>query len=55
MDGLLDEWMTGFEFKENPKGLYSMQKTEKSFCEFSWSSSFSLSLSKAGFPARFLE
>jgi hypothetical protein len=34
MDGLLDEWMIGFEFKENLKGLYCMQKTEKSFCEF---------------------
>jgi hypothetical protein len=33
MDGLLDEWMIGFEFKENLKGLYCMQKTEKSFCE----------------------
>ena len=34
MDGLLDEWMIGFEFKENLKGLSCMQKTEKSFCEF---------------------
>jgi len=31
MDGL-DE--CGVEFKENLKGLYCRQKTEKSFCEF---------------------
>jgi hypothetical protein len=30
----MDEWMNGFEFKENLKGLYCMQKTEKSFCGF---------------------
>jgi hypothetical protein len=34
MAGLLDEWMIGFEFKENLKRLSCMQKTEKSFCEF---------------------
>ena len=34
MDGLLDEWMIGFEFKENLKGLYCMQKPGKAFCEF---------------------
>ena len=33
MDGLLDEWIIGFEFKEDLNGLSCMQKTEKSFCE----------------------
>jgi hypothetical protein len=32
MDALLDDWMIGFEFKENLKGLSCMQKAEKSFC-----------------------
>ncbi|MFA6291327.1 MAG: hypothetical protein WC637_06060 [Victivallales bacterium] len=34
MDGWLDEWMIGFEFKENLKGLSYMKKTKKLFCEF---------------------
>jgi hypothetical protein len=34
IDGLMDDWMIGFEFKENLKGLSCMKKTEKSFCEF---------------------